>query len=313
MMNKLKNIILLSVVLALMLGTQCGIVHPPLSIEQESANNQTRLIKNELQQNIKTARSALPNSVGVIPFIETGTDYGLGLAATEFFTANLSLFNSFNLVDMSYSSILNQEFAAFSPQKKRQALKAEQLVTGILQLQNGRLTMAGVRMRQGDRSYKKIAIRKGNGSEFFRLVADLNIYFLQQNGITITRRMAQRLYQIPTENIKAYILYAKGRHQEYLGNFQAAMNAYRRAHKLDPRFQKAEQSSRNLKARIASMPPHLLRQKLGRMNQKADRHSPNIEEKYVPPVTESGTVIINFSPSDETGQVLIDFPLPEGP
>ncbi len=312
-MNKLKYILLIPGLLCLLFCSRCGIVHPPLSIEQEDAAIEARQIKTELQENIKTAPPALPNSVGVIPFMETGTDYGLGLAATEFFTANLSLFKSFDLLDMSYSSILNQEFAAFSPQKKRQALKAEQLVTGIVQLENGKLTMVGVRMEQGDRSYKKIAVRKGNGYEFFRLVADLNIYFLQQNGVIITRRMARRLYQIPTENIEAYILYAKGRHQEYLGNFRAAMNAYKRAQKLDPRFQKAEQSSRNLQARIAAMPPHMLRQKLVRMHQQANRHSPNIEEKYVPPVTESGTVIIDFSPTDETGQVTIDFPLPEGP
>lgn len=301
-------------VFSVSLFTACAIIHPPVTVEQVNQETGVRQVKQTLKQQLKQPQPALPNSVGVLPFRERGTDYGLGLAATEFFTANLARFKAFNLVDLSYSSLLEHEYATFSPQKKRRVLRAEQLVTGVIHYKDRRLAVAGVRMRDDDRKYKKIAIRRGDASEFFRLIADVNVYFLQQNGITVTKQMADQLYQIPTEKIEAYILYAKGKHQQYLGNFKAALNAYRSAQKVDPEFEQVEQSIDEVETQMtAAVPaPQPTADPVDDSEDEPMDPAPTVEEKYTPPVTESGNVVIKVRPGDVDGRVVIDFPLPEG-
>lgn len=269
----------------------CSMIHPPLSVE---SYNQRHVDRGGIKAMLRTFAdqdTVLPNSVGVIPFYEKNSNTGLGLAATEFFTANLNIFDQFNLIDMSYSSILEQEFSAFSPQKQIKSLRAEKLVTGVLMLKNRQILLAGFDMDRSDASYQKLSVRKGDGTEFFRLVSDLNIRFLEKNGITVTPEMAQQLYRIPTENLQAYVLYAKGRHEEYLGNFENALRAYENAVRLAPNFEKARQSTIRMVNNLAYLSPSMIDEKIKDIR---DEQSPGLEERFVPPLLEKGTIIISI-------------------
>ena len=295
--------IIIPTVIAAMLFAGCGMIHPPLSVETYNSNQVNRRQIKTLLSTFAEQDSVLPNSVGVIPFYESESNTGLGLAATEFFTANLNLFDQFNLIDMSYSSILEQEFTAFSPQKQIKSLRAEKLVTGIVMLKNRQVLLAGFDMERTDRSYKKLSVRKGDGTEFFRLVSDLNIRFLEKNGIIVTPEIAEQLYRIPTENIQAYVLYAKGRHEEYLGNFQNALRAYENASRLDPNFKKARQSARLMSNRLAALPRPMLANKIKDIRDDREKQETGLEERFSTPLLQSGKVVIDIeAPTVERGQ-----------
>ncbi|MDZ7724888.1 MAG: tetratricopeptide repeat protein [candidate division KSB1 bacterium] len=272
----------------------CSVIHPPLSVESHNTTPVNRRQIKTLLSTYANQDTVLPNSVGVIPFYENNSNTGLGLAATEFFTANLGLFEQFELVDMSYSTILEQEFNAFSPLEQIRSLRAEKIVTGIVMLKNRQILMAGFDMQRSDPSYEKLSVRKGDGTEFFRLVSDLNIKFLEKNGITVTPEIADQLYRIPTENLQAYVLYAKGRHEEYLGNYQTALSAYENASRLDPSFTKARQAASQINNRLAALPRPVLEQKMKDIRDDRERQNPGLEERFMPPLLDNGTVVIDI-------------------
>ena len=112
----------------------------------------------ELNKNSITTLPRVPNSVGVLTFQERGAKTGLGLAATEFFTANLNLIEKFNLIDMSYSTILEQEFTHFSPSRKQQTLRAEQLITGYVNLAGEDLSVSGLDLPRGTTNFQMVAM-----------------------------------------------------------------------------------------------------------------------------------------------------------
>ncbi len=275
-----------------------GCLHPPITLRTYSgtetgANERVQRIS-ELKKNAQKPGAVIPNSVGVLPFREVGSQTGLGFAATEFLTSNLSLFDRFTLIDQSYSDVLEEEFATYSPQQKRTMLRAEQLLEGSVRVEQGKLTIEG-RLYYGNRSQPQV-LGKLNGEtrDFFRLVADLNIQFLQANHITVTPEIARELYQVPTEDLVAYILYARGRHYERLGNYTEALKAYRAAVKRDPKFKQAQQQLRHMEqsrpgAPVVSSTPETPDE----LTNVSTNQTPNIiQEVSVPSVSGNAPVLI---------------------
>jgi TolB-like protein len=277
----------------------CAAIHPPGQLQQsEPSKVSTKESTVEiLQANLDQEAALLPNSVGVLPFKERGEESGLGLAATEFFTANLGMVQDLALIDLSTTSILETEMAAFSPDKKQRALRAEQVVTGYVTRSGGRLFVNGMQRTQETADYNPLAELDGKESDFFRLVADLDIRYLEKRGIVVTKEMADRFYEVPTENIAAYILYAKGRQAEYLGNFAEAQAAYQQAAEMDPDFDEAEKGSERVERQIAvaselAVPPA---QPVSEdLFTSPVEQPPSIEEKNAPATGNTGTVIIRF-------------------
>lgn len=230
-------------------------MHPPIGMEQHSASPELSASRpeqrlSELKQNERYPRGALPGSVGVLTFTDNNPKTGLGLAATEFFTANLALFKRFTLIDLSYSEVLETEYQSYSPEQKRALLQAEQLVRGEVVLENGRLRLSGTLLRNDSGAASSLGERRGGVRDFFRLVADLNIEFLEANNLTVTPQIATQLYKVPTEDLVAYILYARGRHHERMGDYQEAAEAYRAAVVKDPKFKEAQKSLKDAERQL---------------------------------------------------------------
>ena len=289
----------------------CSHIHPPITMEDYNQPKQDlrKQVIAELKENATNNKGIIASSVSILPFKETGQETGLGLAASEFFTSNLSMFSQFTMIDRSYSNILAEEYKNYSPEKKQQILRAEQMVRGNVNLNQNEIAIQGTAIKKK----AKIALpsKAGETEDFFRLVADLNIDFLQKNGIVVTDEIARQLYEIPTENIEAYILYAQGRYEESLGNLEAAVKAYRKAQQIDPKFEEPKQRVREIGEIAAIQPPGLRdsEDEFDLDNELVDDSSddllnrplnqkPNIEERYIPPTI-------------GTGQVIIDFELPE--
>lgn len=271
-----------------------GCIHPPISVESysHSANRPEQLVA-ELKQNFQ--KHPIPHSIGVLPFKESGKEVGLGLAATEFITSNLSLFENLTLIDQSYADVLENEFATYSPSEKRMMLRAEQLVGGQLKVSDGKLQVKADFLPGYLDSPRELARLEGRSTDFFRLVGDISIKILEKNKITVTPQIAEQIYKPPTEDLVAYVLYAKGRRMERLGDARGAAAAYRAALKRDPKLKPAKQQLENIQMQetgmveSASVKPDPLR------NEDPIAQPPNtIEETSVPGLVGNSPVIIEF-------------------
>lgn len=292
-MNKKLVFLLLIIILV---GSGC--IHPPISLESHNAaaTSPKDQILSELTQNVQTVSSPISNSVGVLTFKDKGANTGLGLAATEFFTANLALFDDFTLIDMSYTSILEQEFDRFSPAKKQQALRAEQLVTGAVSFDEEELKVYGLILDPETKKYEPLAMYKGGEKDFFRLVADLNIKYLKEKGITVSRSIAEQMYKVPTENIEAYVLYAKGRRAERRGDYNTAKAAYQKASEMDSEFEEPQISMErveNVLTRSTILPVTQVTAEQDLFTREVNQ-LPGIEEKSVPATSSTGKVVIDI-------------------
>jgi len=294
----MKRIGFILALLLLIMG--CAAIHPPNQIQKAESPelSQKESTLDVLQANLEKEYNVLPNSVGVLPFQEKGEETGLGMAAAEFFTANLGLVEDITLIDFSTTSVLEAEFAAFSPDKKQKALRAEQVVTGYVTQSGSKLFINGLLRSAETTDYEPLAVLDGEQSDFFRLVADLNLRYLENRGISVSQELADQFYTVPTEKIEAYILYAKGRRAEYLGNYDEASAAYQQASEMDPNFKEAEASNQRVEQQMAET---------GEMTASAQSESlsedlfsspvdqpPSLEEQNVPATGNTGTVIIRF-------------------
>lgn len=293
-----------------------GCIYPPASLVQYQAAegpevSQRETILSELKANAARAPGAVPGSVGVLTFDETG-DRGLGLAATEFFTSNLGLFEQFTLIDMSYAAVLSEEFYSYSLDRKRTMLKAEQLITGKVAFDGDAISISSHVVKE---RAKPLGDLRGGEKDFFRLVADLNIKFLENTGIAVSPAIANEMYRVPTEDLEAYVLYAKGRKHERLGEYEAALKAYAQAAKRDPEFKEVKASSERVqrKAEIQRQAQEA-REKQAEPEKKREEPVeppvrtalpepsptlPTVEEQHVPPVGGNSKVIIEIPIPEE--------------
>jgi hypothetical protein len=283
----------------------CSVFHPPLTVE--SYNKSVSMspkdkILADLKKNSETAPAAVPNSVAVITFEGRGSESDLGLAATEFFTANLNLFNNFNLIDRSYSTILEQEMSQFQPDKQRRTLGAEQLLTGYTTLTGDALNVSLLDMPKDRNTFQMMAMQDGKNTDFFRLVADLDIKFLEKNGVTVSKEMADRMYTVPTENLQAYILYAKGRRAEYAGDYASAKQYYQQAQQSDPGFKESELGTQRVDQQMESIVTAPPPPETPDLFVKPVDQPPSMEEKNVPPIGSKGTVVIDFTLPGTNGE-----------
>lgn len=277
-------------VFAMLFVVLVGCIHPPASLVHYQAAepevSQRETILSELKANVARSPGAVPGSVGVLTFDETG-DRGLGLAATEFFTSNLGLFDQFTLIDMSYSAVLSEEFYSVSLDRKRTMLGAEQLVTGKVAFDGDVLSMSSHVVKE---RAKPLGDLSGGEKDFFRLVADLNIKFLENTGIAVSQEIADQMYRVPTEDLEAYVLYAKGRKHERLGEYEAALEAYGQAAEKDPGFKEVKEGSERVQVKVERPiePPTRI------VLPEESATLPTIEEQHVPSVGANAKVIIEI-------------------
>jgi tetratricopeptide (TPR) repeat protein len=193
---------------------------------------------------------------------------------------------------------LEAELSLFSPEKKQQALRAEQVVAGFVTTSGGALFVHGLCRKQETENYDELAMIEGAEKDFFRLVADLDIQFLEKNGITVTQETADQFYTIPTQNLQAYILYAKGRQAEAMFDYDGAKAAYQEASEADPDFEQAEEGSDRVEQQIAAAVEVPVQTSTPVQTEdlftNPVEQPPSVEEKNVPPTSNTGKVIIDF-------------------
>ena len=107
------------------------------------------------------------------------------------------------------------------------------------------------------------------------------------------------MYEVPTENIQAYILYSRGRRAEYTGNYQEAAEYYRRAQRMDSNFREPGTGLKRVDQTIKMASAHPRTKPPSDLFERPPERQPGYTEKNVPPVGDKGLVIININFFDQ--------------
>ena len=75
--------------------------------------------------------------------------------------------------------------------------------------------------------------------ELFRLQKEIVFGLIDQLGVEITDEERERIEEIPTRNLQAFLAYSRGLQEEDAGRFDAAAALYQQAAQLDPGFEQA--------------------------------------------------------------------------
>jgi tetratricopeptide (TPR) repeat protein len=75
--------------------------------------------------------------------------------------------------------------------------------------------------------------------QLFALEKELVFGIVDRLGIELTPTEREQIESVPTRNLQAFLAYSRGLDAEARGNYEAAANAFRRAHEIDPEFSKA--------------------------------------------------------------------------
>jgi TolB-like protein len=113
-----------------------------------------------------------------------------------------------------------------------------------------RLDISVSRVKEGATDQAEVA---GPLADLFRLQKDLTFGVIDEMGIELTAEQRDAIEEIPTENLLAFMAYARGLDLEDQGETQAAAAAFREASQLDPGFTPAAESVERVEAAAVSV------------------------------------------------------------
>ncbi len=248
------------------------------------------------EENLNSA-NVPANSIAVFPLTYQGKDQkfsALGLGLSEMMITDLSQVPGLVLVERVRLQALLEEMAvgqsglvdeATAPRFGK-LLSAAKIIHGnfdVLESENLHLDIAFWDVRTN--ATPEFSIQQDALDNVFKLEKDIVFRVIDGMGIELTPEVREKIQRIPTKNIQAFLAYCMGLEKEDGEQFDAALEYYRLAVKLDPQFREAsakiDESRAMLQAERPDRPglkaehsrknelsPHqrLVQQRLGHLN-----------------------------------------------
>jgi len=206
-------------------------------------------LQNEAQLNI----ADLPEkSVAVLYFLSLSEDSQwepLQKGLAEMIITDLSQIDEIKIVERLRLNQLMEELrlstTGFMDEKTAprmgKLLGARTLVKGSYMVMPDLKMTLDASIYEADKSFLPTASNfEGNLSRFFRMEKELVLRILDYYGIELTLQQRERILQIPTENMMAFMNYCGGLDAADRGDFGEAMRYFQRAVELDADFQLAK-------------------------------------------------------------------------
>ncbi|MEM1043019.1 MAG: CsgG/HfaB family protein [Bacteroidota bacterium] len=190
-----------------------------------------------------------PGVVAVFPFAYLGSDpqfMALGRGLGEMVTADLARIGGLQVVERVRLQALLDELslaqrAAFDQRttpRLGRLLRAGRAVGGSFDVSDGDLRVDAA-LWDLDEPEPALQTRTDDLNRLFRLKREVVLGIVDQIGVTLSPEERAALDVVPTRNLQAFLLYARGLQEEDDGNFAAAASAYQAAVKRDPGFGEA--------------------------------------------------------------------------
>ena len=233
-----------------------------LMLTGESARRQiSELVAQE--EKIGTGEMA-PDLVAVYPFDYRGTDktYApLRMGLAELVKRDLSQVKSVILVERVRIQALLEELKfgqskfvdpATAPRVGK-IQRAGRIVTGFFDVPARSSFLVNVAYYDLPRAYlPEPESKKDALDNLFALEKDIVFDVLRQMEIEPTPVERQRIEELPTRNLEAFLLYSKGLEGEAVANYGVAAQQFSQALQLDPNFALAAEELRKAEARAAA-------------------------------------------------------------
>ncbi len=194
--------------------------------------------------------AASPSVVAVFPFAYLGSDprfAPLGRAFGEFLTADLASLGALQVVERVRLQTLLDELAlsqseafdtATAPRLGR-LLRAGSAVGGSFDVDDDDLRIDAALWNLERDPQPNLQTRTDELDRLFRLKREIVLAIIQQMQVVLSPQERAALEVVPTRNLQAFLLYARGLQEEDDGNFAGATGSFRAAAKLDPGFGQA--------------------------------------------------------------------------
>lgn len=191
-----------------------------------------------------------PGVVAVFPFAYLGSDprfAPLGRGLGEMVTADLAGIGSLQVVERLRLQALLDELTLSQSEAFDQGttprlgrlLRAGRAVGGSFDVNDGDLRIDAALWNLDQEPEPDLQTRTDDLDRLFRLKRDIVLALIQQMQVVLTPGERAALDVVPTRNLQAFLLYARGLQEEDGGNFPGAADSYRAAAKLDPGFMQA--------------------------------------------------------------------------
>ncbi len=199
------------------------------------------------EDEIAADSAARPATVAVFPFAYLGSDprYApVGLALSELVTADLAGLGALQVVERLRVQALLDELAlgqgrafdASTTPRLGRLLRAGRAVGGAFDVADGDLRVDAALWDWEAEPVPDLQTRSAALGRLFELKREIVLAVVQQLAVPLTPQERAALDVVPTRNIQAFLLYARGLQEEDAGRYGPATTAYRQAAKLDPGF-----------------------------------------------------------------------------
>ena len=193
-----------------------------------------------------------PNVVAVLPFAYQGDDeryeplrYGL----SEMITVDLASIDELTLVERTrLRELLNELELAQSEYvdpstapRVGQLLGAGRLIGGGYNVLGGEELRTDVALADLEQAGQApdLETRSEALGKLFQLEKEIVFQLVDQLEVELSPAEREEIERVPTRNLQAFLAYSRGLEAEARGNYEAAAEAFRRAHERDPDFSRA--------------------------------------------------------------------------
>lgn len=291
------------------------------------------LLRQEIRQKMEELRAredtldTSPNVLAVLPLIYQGDDeqYApLSRGLSEMIAVDLANIDELTLVERTRLQALLDELKLSQSEyvdpstapRVGELLGAGRLVGGAFNVLDGETLRTDVALADLDEmaGAPNLETRSGALEELFQLERQIVFGVIDRLGVELSPRERKQIERVPTRNLQAFLAYSRGLEAEAQGNYEAAAQAFQRAHELDPDFSRAsdqQEKAEGLSA-AASMDQALLAaQRLRAPATRIDliRNRQQILSETIgsggrQPAAESGRAVLEDPPPppDEGGQ-----------
>jgi len=193
-----------------------------------------------------------PRSVAVLNFRNLGGNAGfdpLAKGLADMVITDLSQVKSLTVIERSRMQALFEEMglgqAGFVDEQTAprvgQLLGVKKVLQGsFLDLAGGRLRLDANLADAANKAARPISETSGEMARFFRVEKNFVFKIIDEFGIKLTEAEEKAILIIPTENLLAFLAYARGLEARDRGDLAKAQEEFQQALKIDPKFNQAK-------------------------------------------------------------------------
>ena len=208
-------------------------------------------VRAQLVREAEIGGETSPRILAVVSFNYQGGDnqYApLGRGLAEMLTVDLAKVPGLQLVERVRLQTLLDELElgqteaidASSAPRMGRLLGAGRLIGGSYNVLSGEnLSVDAAVVSVEDATLPAVESRAGSVSDFFRVQKEIAFALIEELGYTLTPEQREQIERDATQSMQAFLAYSRGLQEEDDGNFDAAAEHFRQAHRIDPNFEAA--------------------------------------------------------------------------